>query len=281
MEEGLVIVEPAGRFVKLLFRVRKVFAVEKSPYQEIVFAEIEGFGRSLLIDNYIQLSEKDEYFYHELLVHPAMAMHPNPERVLIIGGGDGVALREVLKHNSVKEAVLVDIDPVVVDFSRKYLEPINRGSFNDPRVRVVIMDGMEYIKKSRDRSFDVVIMDLTDPYAGEIAKHLYSAQAFSEVKRVLREGGVVATQAGSSYFYPAEYNYVLASVRANFRYVSEYWYWIPSFGLNVNFIVASDSYMLKEVVESMDEVLRKRGVSTRFINGRVLDGLLKIGVIYP
>jgi spermidine synthase len=279
--EGVYIIEPAGKYVRLLFKVNRVFALERSPYQEVVLAEIEGFGRSLLLDKFIQSTERDEYIYHELLVHPAMAMHPNPERVLIIGGGEGATLREVLKHSTVKEAVMVDIDPVVVEFSKRYLEHMHQGSFNDPRARVYIMDGYEYVKKAPSGYFDVVIMDLTDPYASEIAKPLYSREAFAEIKRVLKADGVVATQAGSSYFYPEEYRFVLESVKANFKHVAEYWFWVPSFGLNVNFVVGSDAYKLEDVVGKMDEVLKSRGVKTKLVSGRLVEGLLKIGVLYP
>jgi spermidine synthase len=279
--EGVYIIEPAGKYIRLLFKVNRVFALERSPYQEVVLAEIEGFGRSLLLDKFIQSTERDEYIYHELLVHPAMAMHPNPERVLIIGGGEGATLREVLKHSTVKEAVMVDIDPVVVEFSKRYLEHMHQGSFNDPRARVYIMDGYEYVKKAPSGYFDVVIMDLTDPYASEIAKPLYSREAFAEIKRVLKADGVVATQAGSSYFYPEEYRYVLESVKANFKHVAEYWFWVPSFGLNVNFVVGSDAYRLEDVVDKMDEVLKSRGVKTKLVSGRLIEGLLKIGVLYP
>jgi spermidine synthase len=279
--EGVYIIEPAGKYVRLLFKVNRVFALERSPYQEVVLAEIEGFGRSLLLDKFIQSTERDEYIYHELLVQPAMTMHPNPERVLIIGGGEGATLREVLKHSTVKEAVMVDIDPVVVEFSKRYLEHMHQGSFNDPRARVYIMDGYEYVKKAPSGYFDVVIMDLTDPYASEIAKPLYSREAFAEIKRVLKADGVVATQAGSSYFYPEEYRYVLESVKANFKHVAEYWFWVPSFGLNVNFVVGSDAYKLEDVVGKMDEVLKSRGVKTKLVSGRLVEGLLKIGVLYP
>jgi spermidine synthase len=279
--EGVYIIEPAGKYMRLLFKVNRVFALERSPYQEVVLAEIEGFGKSLLLDKFIQSTERDEYIYHELLVHPAMAMHPNPERVLIIGGGEGATLREVLKHSTVKEAVMVDIDPVVVEFSKRYLEHMHQGSFNDPRARVYIMDGYEYVKKAPSGRFDVVIMDLTDPYASEIAKPLYSREALAEIKRVLEADGVVATQAGSSYFYPEEYRYVLESVKANFKHVAEYWFWVPSFGLNVNFVVGSDAYRLEDVVDKMDEVLKSRGVKTKLVSGRLVEGLLKIGVLYP
>lgn len=282
VSEGLFIHEPAGRTLMLYIRVRKVFATEKSPYQTIILADLEGFGRSLIIDNYIQSTEADEHIYHELLVHPAMLLHSNPRRVLIIGGGEGATLREVLKHNTVQEAVMVDIDPVVVEFSKKYLEYMHQGSFYDKRAKVLIMDGFEYLRKLEEGVFDVVIMDLTDPYAGETAKPLYSEESFRLVKRALGEGGVMVTQAGSSYFYPDEYRYVLENVKKSFKHVGEYWTWIPSFGLNVNFILASDSHDPLGLSESeFDKRLSERGVKTRFINGSRFVGLLKQGPLYP
>lgn len=281
MAEGVFIIEPAGGYLKLLFKVRKIYALEKSPYQEVVFAEIEGFGKALILDKFIQSTEKDEYIYHELLVHPAMVLHPNPERVLIIGGGEGATLREVLKHNTVKEAMMVDIDPVVVEFSRRNLEEMHKGSFNDERAKVIIMDGKKYIEQSSNESFDVVIMDLTDPYASDVAKPLYSYEFFMNVKRTLKKDGVLVTQAGSSYFYPEAYNYVLNNVKASFKNIAEYWFWIPSFGLNVNFIIASDEHDLYNVVGEVDERLEIRGVKTRFLKGKMVDGLLKIGTLYP
>jgi spermidine synthase (EC 2.5.1.16)/spermine synthase (EC 2.5.1.22) len=281
MENGLVIIEPASKYLKLLFKVNTVLAASRSPYQEIVFAEIDGFGRSLLLDKYIQSTERDEHFYHELLVQPAMLLHPNPEKVLILGGGEGATLREVLKHSTVKEAVMVDIDSIVVELSKKYLEHMHQGSFHDPRARVIIMDGKEYVKNAPSSYFDVVIMDLTDPYGSDIAKPLYSPEFFSEIKRVMKSDGVIATQAGSSYFFPEEYKYVLNSVSENFKHVAEYWFWVPSFGLNVNFIVGSDAYCLDKEIVVIDKRLRERGIKTKFINARILEGLLKIGVIYP
>jgi len=279
--EGVYIVEPISKYLRYLFKVSRIHALEKTPYQEVVLAEIEGLGRSLILDKFIQSAEKDEYMYHELLVHPAMCLHPHPERVLILGGGEGATLREVLKHNTVREAIMVDIDPVVVEFSKRYLEHMHRNSFNDPRAKVIIMDGKDYVKQTPSSYFDVVIMDLTDPYASEIAKPLYSPEAFREIRRVLRDDGVVVTQAGSSYFYPDEYKWVLGSVKSSFKYISEYWFWVPSFGLNVNFVVASNVYRLEDYVNTIDERLRERGVTTRLVSGRFIDGLLKIGVLYP
>jgi spermidine synthase len=276
-----VVIEPVSEYTKQILRLKRVYAAEKTPYQEIVFAELEGFGRALLIDEFVQSTERDEHIYHELLVHPALALHPEPRRVLIVGGGEGATLREVLKHNTIEEAVMVDIDEKVVEFSKKYLEVMHKGSFYDPRAKIIIMDGLEYVRRAPSSYFDAVIMDLTDPYAGPTALPLYSFEAFREIKRILRPNGVLATQAGSSYFYPKEYREVKENIEKNFRYLAEYWTWIPSFATNVNFIVASDAYDLYSLsAESFDERLRARKVTTRYLSGRRLTAHLNMGVLY-
>jgi spermidine synthase len=276
-----VVIEPVSEYTKQILRLKRVYAAEKTPYQEIVFAELEGFGRALLIDRFVQSTERDEHIYHELLVHPALALHPEPRRVLIVGGGEGATLREVLKHNTIEEAVMVDIDEKVVEFSKKYLEVMHKGSFYDPRAKIIIMDGLEYVRRAPSSYFDAVIMDLTDPYAGPTALPLYSFEAFREIKRILRPNGVLATQAGSSYFYPKEYREVKENIEKNFRYLAEYWTWIPSFATNVNFIVASDAYDLYSLsAESFDERLRARKVTTRYLSGRRLTAHLNMGVLY-
>ncbi|WP_448579417.1 spermine/spermidine synthase domain-containing protein [Thermosphaera sp.] len=281
-DEGFYLIEPAGKSLKCLFKIKRVLALEKTPYQDIAFVELEGFGKSLIIDNYVQSTETDEHFYHELLVQPAMTLHPYPRKILIIGGGEGATLREVLKHNTVEEAVMVDIDERVVEFSKKYLEHMHRGSFNDPRSKVIVMDGFEYVKKAPREYFDVVIMDLTDPYAGEPAKALYSSEFYYQVKKTMKKDAIIVTQAGSSYFYPNEYKYVLKNLKENFAFTGEYWTWIPSFGLNVNFVIASDVVNPGEVnpVE-FDKRLEERGVRARYISGKRFLGLLLTGVIYP
>jgi len=280
--EGLFLVEPAGKYTKHLLRVKEVFAFEKTPYQEVAFVELEGFGRALIIDNFIQSTEGDEFIYHELLVHPAMTIHPNPEKVLIIGGGEGATLREVLKHSTVKRAVMVDIDREVVEFSKKYLEVMHRGSFNDPRAEVLIMDGLKYVEETSERGFDIVILDLTDPYAGPAARPLYSVEFYRKVKNIMREDSVLVTQAGSSYFYPEEYLFVRDNLRRVFKYTGEYWTWIPSFAVNVNFIIASDAYNPSDInPEEFDKRLNERGVKNLYVNGARFKGLLLAGVLYP
>jgi len=279
MNGGIYLSEPTSPNMYTLFKIKKILAQAKTPYQEVVLAEIADFGRALIIDDLIQSTERDEHVYHESLVHPVMSLHPKPERVLIIGGGEGATLREVLKHNTVKKAVMVDIDEKVVEFAKRYLEFMHKGSFNDPRTEVIIMDGLKYVKEISPGSFDVVILDLTDPYAGPAAKPLYSEEFYRDVYRILGKDGVVVTQAGNSFFYREAYEYVYNNLSKVFPKTVEYWVYVPSFAYTCNFIIASkkyDPYSLK--AEEFDKILKERGVETRYINGNRYEGLLKLGI---
>ncbi|MEM4619630.1 MAG: methyltransferase domain-containing protein [Desulfurococcaceae archaeon] len=277
---GIIIIEPTTTYFQNMFRVVKIYAYEKSKYQEIVLAELDGFGKALIIDKLIQSTERDEYLYHESLVQPVMVIHPNPRRVLILGGGEGASLREVLKHNCVVKAVMVDIDESVVEFSKRYLEFIHKNSFYDKRVEVVIMNGYDYVINSPENSFDIVIMDLTDPYSSEIAKPLYTEEFFREINRILAEDGLVATQAGNSFFYNKAYKNVYENMRKVFKYVAEYWVWIPSFAYACNFLIGSKKYNPYDIdAKDFNERLVKRGVVNRFMNGDRYVGLIKTNIV--
>ncbi len=272
-------------YFESIYVVEKIVYQSRSQYQEIIVAELKNLGKTLILDGWIQSTLIDEYIYHEALVHPAMSLHPEPRRVLILGGGEGATLREVLKHNTVKEAVMVDIDPLVIKVAKDYLAEWHQGAFEDPRSRVYIMDGFEYVRKaiSSGERFDVVIMDLTDPFGPEIASRLYTVEAFDLIKRVLGQQGILVLQAGCSALFPKAYEAVENSVRKVFRYTTEYVAWIPSFGYMNSFILASNSINPKDhiekLVETIDSRLKERGVKTRFFNGkRMLAMLLFSGV---
>jgi spermidine synthase len=279
MELGLMVIQGIGRGSSMVIKVRKVHVVRRSRYQEIVVADVEDFGRCLVLDGYIQSSEVDEHIYHESLVHPAMVLHPNPSKVLIIGGGEGATLREVLKHNIVRKAVMVDIDEDVVKVSREYLQSFHQNSFNDPRASVVIADGFKYISEVNE-VFDIIILDLTDPYSSDIASALYTESFYHMVYSKLSDDGVMVTQAGSAFFYRDVYDRVVQAVKNVYPYYLEYQVWIPSFGYACNFVLGSKKYNPYEYLKSsyVDKVLRERGVSTKFINGVRLEALINLGV---
>ncbi len=278
----LLLAESVGLNVVMFFKIRRVYFHARSRYQDIIVADVIDFGKALILDGLIQSTERTEYIYHESLVHPAMVLHPSPRRVLILGGGEGATLREALKHSTVERAVMVDIDEMVVEVARKYLQEWHQGSFDDPRSQVVIMDGVKYVEEAigRGEKFDVVIMDLTDPYGPEVSKGLYSREFFEKLSRVLGDDGVLVTQAGNSFYYREVYDKVLENVKSVFPHVAEYMVWVPDFGYANNFILASKRYDPEALgEEEVDKRLRERGVKTRLFNGRYYVALMKMPVI--
>lgn len=266
---GLNIVQGIGSSTVMVMKVKNVYAATKTKYQEVQIVDLEDFGRALVLDGYVQSTEADEFLYHESLVQPAMTTHPNPARVLIIGGGEGATLREVLKHNTVVEAVMVDIDGELVELAKKYLEVMHRGSFSDPRAKVLIMDGLKYVEEAPQNYYDVVINDLTDPYGPEISRLLYSAEFYAKTKKLMKSDGILVTQAGSSFFFPEVYEEIVSNLKRVFKTVREYWTWIPSFGYACNYVIASDEHdPLKLSPDKIDKIIESRGVANKYYDGR-------------
>jgi len=182
------------------FKIKEKLFETQSKYQRIEIYGTEGFGKLFVLEGTVQLVEQGEGSYHEPLVHPALLAHPHPQRILIIGGGDGGTLREVLKHKTVEKAVMVEIDELVVEVSKIYLG-IDRGAFDDPRAEIIIGDGVEYVKNTKEK-FDVIIIDSTDPVGP--AKRLFSEEFYRSAYNALNEQGIVVTQAGSVYLFTNE-----------------------------------------------------------------------------
>ena len=211
----------------------------KTRFQEVEVLDTIDFGRCLILDGKTQSSEADEFVYHEALVHPAMVAHPNPESVFIAGGGEGATLREVLAHNSVKSAVMVDLDGEVVDICRRFLPNHHRGAFDDPRVQLHFADARQYLENTED-TYDVIIVDLPDPQEAGPASFLYTQSFYSLLRRRLNPEGVAAVQSeqcmtGNLEAFTA-ISHTLGSV---FPRVFPYHAMIPSFSLDWGFNVAS------------------------------------------
>ncbi|ANF22137.1 polyamine aminopropyltransferase [Thermococcus piezophilus] len=182
------------------FKVKERLFETQTKYQRLELYETEGFGKLLVLDGTVQLVEIGEESYHEPLVHPVMLAHPNPRRVLIIGGGDGGTLREVLRHKTVEKAIMVEIDEMVIEVSKIYMN-VARGAFEDPRAEVIVGDGVEYLKNT-DEKFDVIIVDSTDPVGP--AKMLFSEGFFRSAYETLNDNGLYITQSGSVYLFTNE-----------------------------------------------------------------------------
>jgi len=181
----------------ILLEIGRPIAYRKSPYQEIWIFHNPLFGKVLVLDGCVMTTEKDEFFYHEMLAHPALTTHPKPERVLIIGGGDGGTLREVLRYHEVKKATLVELDREVVDLAKQHLPSLSE-SFSDPRSEVVIGDGAKFVKTA-ENGYDVVLIDSTDPVGP--AEILFSEGFYRDIKSLLGKDGVLALQCESPFLH--------------------------------------------------------------------------------
>jgi spermidine synthase len=183
------------------YRVEQTLFDSNTPHQRLVVGNTAAFGNVVWLDGVTQVTEADEFCYHEMLAHVPILAHGAVESVLIIGGGDGGMAEEVLKHKTVKRLVMVEIDPGVIDFAKQHLASINKGCFDDPRFELVIADGKDFASGCNDR-FDVIIVDSTDPVGpGEV---LFTRSFYTDCKRMLTDGGVLVTQNGVTWFQPDE-----------------------------------------------------------------------------
>jgi len=179
---------------RLGLRVKETLYSGQSPYQQVEVIDTVGFGRVLIIDKVFMTSEYDEFLYHEMLAQPALSTAPSIARVLVIGGGDGGTVREVLRHPDVTKCVMIEIDEMVVKASKEYLPGIGTA-WDDPRLDLRFIDGIEYVKKSNDDKYDVILLDGTDPVGPGAV--LFDESFYAGCKRMLAAGGVMALQSES------------------------------------------------------------------------------------
>ncbi|MBI5163584.1 MAG: polyamine aminopropyltransferase [Magnetospirillum sp.] len=175
------------------FLVEKELYRSESGLQEIVLFETPGFGRVLTLDGVIQVTTGDEFVYHEMLAHTPIYAHGAVRTACVVGGGDGGMLREILKHPGIEQAVLVEIDAGVVEFCRQYMPSVSDGAFDDPRVEVIIADGIEFMRETT-RRFDLIVVDSTDPIGpGGV---LFTEEFYRDCARCLNPEGIVVNQNG-------------------------------------------------------------------------------------
>ena len=207
----------------------------RTEFQDVLIFENAVFGKVLVLDGVVQLTERDNHIYHEMIAHVPLMAHGRERDVLIIGGGDGGTLKEVLKH-PVERATLVEIDGEVIDLSRRYLPEVSDGAFDDPRADVLIMDGTRYIEQSRE-SFDVIIIDSTDPMGP--GEPLFTPAFYRACRRRLRPGGMIVVQSGAPFFQPKELEMVCGRLAASFAGVRPYLAPVPTYAGGMLALVAA------------------------------------------
>ncbi len=175
--------------------IKKLFS-QKSDFQQVDVVETKGYGKMLLNDGLVMVTERDEFVYHDMIAHPALFVHPNPKKVLVIGGGDGGTAREVLRHKGVEKCVMVEIDEVVVNASREFI-PQTACELDNPRLELIIGDGVEYVANTTEK-FDVILVDSTDPIGP--ATPLFGVDFYKNIHKILSDDGIVVSQCESPYY---------------------------------------------------------------------------------
>ncbi|NLM45719.1 MAG: polyamine aminopropyltransferase [Firmicutes bacterium] len=219
--------------------IRETLCHYQTRYQDLAILDTVQFGRMLVLDGMVMTTEKDEFVYHEMLAHIAMQSHPEPRHVLIVGGGDGGVLREVLKYDSVERATLVEIDAEVIEAAKKYLPSIAAG-FADPRATVLVADGMEHVKQVAGE-YDVILVDSTEP-VGPGAK-LFTSEFYRNVYRALKKDGLMVAQTESPFYNGDLIAEITASLQRIFPLTKLYLASVPTYPSGLwSFTAASKCY---------------------------------------
>jgi len=212
-------------FYGLAVRIDRVLLNQKTRFQHLVVAEAGPLGRVLLLDGNIQVTEFDESGYHEMLAHVPLLTHPDPRRVLVVGGGDGGALREVLKHPGVEHVDLCEIDEAVIRASRQYL-PGLAASFDDPRVALHIADGIQYVR-DHPHSWDVILVDSSDPEGP--AEGIFKESFYRSIKEALHPSGIAVTQCESAFLFEQLIRKIFAFLPHIFPMIGYYLTLVPTY----------------------------------------------------
>ena len=240
----------------------------QTPFQLLEVFDTPELGRMFRLDGANMTSERDEFFYHEPLVHPVAAAHPGPRRALVIGGGDGGSSEELLKHSTLERVHMAELDPDVIEVSKAHFGKVHNGVFDDPRLKVTVGDGLAYLRETAAR-YDIIAMDLTDPVGPSM--ELYSPATFALAKRAMAAGAALTLHLGSPFSHPDRVRVTMANLRQVFARVTPYFVHIPLYGSIWGFAIASDALDPKAVTpEEIDARLGQRGVGDlQYYNGEI------------
>jgi spermidine synthase len=247
----------------------------QTKFQKLEIYETPHYGRMLRLDGCNTVSEREEFVYHENLIHPALTAHAAPRKVLIIGGGDGGACEEVLKHPSVEQVTVCEIDEDVIRVAKEFFFDVHRGAFDNPRLRVVIGDGMKFVRETQER-FDLIALDLNDPIGP--AQALYATEFFHQCRTALAPGGALVLHMGAPVARPERVADIAQRLNGVFRIVRPYTMYIPLYGAQWAMAVCSDKLDPKAL--TADEIDRRiearRLQDLRFYNGETHEGVFAL-----
>ena len=229
------------------WKIENIIYQVRSEFQEIIVADSEQWGRMLLLDGIVQTTEKDEFMYHEMITQVAMHAHPSFKKILVIGGGDGGTLTQIVKHPGVEKIDLVEIDGKVIDTCREYF-PCFQGGFSDPRTHIIIQDGIEYLQKT-DKKYDLIIVDSSDPTGPAIG--LYTESFYASAFHALENDGMMVTQSESPLFYDDIFISIYRNISAVFGDAYIYMGTVPTYISGPwTFTIGSKKYDPRQCIKS-------------------------------
>lgn len=256
--------------------VTKVLAYKKTAYQEMYIVETGAYGKALVLDGKWQSCTVDEFIYHESLVHPAMILHGSPRQALVLGGGEGATIREILRWKTIEQVMMVDIDGEVVEACRIHLPEMHQNAFDDPRTQLVIGDALEVLDTT-DQKWDIVISDLSDPIEEGPSFKLFTKEYFEKIQGVLAPGGYFVLQAGPvAPPLLKTHARLVHTLKTVFPYVHSYTSYTPTYGEPWGLTIASTEKISSQVeVDSVDQLLQEKTTG----DFSLLDGMALMGIL--
>lgn len=245
------------------FAIDEVYFENRTEHQHLLIFHNAKFGRVMALDGVVQTTERDEFYYHEMMAHVPLFAHGKPRRVLIIGGGDGGLLREVVKHRSVEHITQVEIDAAVVDMAKTWFPDHSQGAFDDPRFHLVIADGAEFVRRAEE-AFDVIMIDSTDPIGpGEV---LFSNDFYRQCQRILAPGGIMVTQNGVPFMQLDEVRKTALAFRDLFADWHFYGVAVPTYigGMMTLGWATEDEELRRQTLEVLAERFEAAAIATRY-----------------
>ena len=270
-----LLMEPLNDSTGFYIKATRQVGEWQTKHQKLAIYDTPHYGRIFRLDGCNMTSEREEFVYHENLIHPALTAHAAPKKVLIIGGGDGGSSEEALKHPSVEQVTMCEIDAEVVAIAKEHFFAVHRGAFDNPKLRVLIGDGAKFIRETHER-FDLIALDLNDPVGP--AEALYSAEFFQQCRAVLAPGGAFVAHIGAPVARPERVAELAQRLNGIFRIVRPYTMYIPLYGAQWAMAVCSDKLDPKSLTaDEIDRRIEQRKLQDlRFYNGETHEGVFAL-----
>jgi spermidine synthase len=267
--------EPLNDSTGFYIKATKQLGEWQTKYQKLAIYETPHYGKIFRLDGYNMTSEKEEFVYHENLIHPALTAHAAPKKVLIIGGGDGGSSEEALKHPSVEQVTLVEIDGDVIEVAKEHFKAVHHGVFDNPKLRVLVDDGMKFVRETQEK-FDLIALDLNDPMGP--AEALYSTEFFQQIRNALAPGGALVLHIGSPVARPERVAELAQRLNGVFRIVRPYTMYIPLYGSLWAMAVCSDKLDPKAfTADEIDRRIDARKLQAlQYYNGETHEGVFAL-----